>query len=238
MQFKSGGSWIEVCGFSTRLKKQVSFFRIEARNSELFCTALTVSRKDVDAALVEFREWLKIGVFEYTTKGGQIVRLTPAVPLETVILGEIDAGGVAAEFKTRPCEPTDTEVLVIPLEQSTWIEDGSAPGKSLGLLGGVGASVIVEAGVCRVRFRDAPIEQLKCEREKLRKMKSLEPLLTAPQQRIYSLQVDPQEQLVRSLEAEIAAIYSSRIEGSWFIVVRERGTGHLYGTAVIRSGKD
>jgi hypothetical protein len=197
-----------------------------------------VLRKDVDAALAEFREWLKTGVFEYTTKGGHVVRLTPAVPLETVTLKTGDSDGFAAEFKTGPCEPSDTEVLVIPLEQSTWEEDGSAPGKSFGMLGGLSASVIVEAGVCQVQFRDAPVAQLRLEREKLKKMKSLEPLLTAPQQRIYSLELDSQERLIRSLEAQIAALQSSRIDGSWFIVVRERSTGHLFGTAVIQAGKD
>jgi len=236
MHFKGGGSWLEVCGFSTRLRRQVPFFRLEARGSELFCKVLTVPRKDVDAALTEFREWLKTGVFEYTTKGGQIVRLTLAVPLETVTVSV--SASFAAEFKTQPCEPSDTEVFVIPLEQSTWKEDGSAPGKSFGSLNGMRASVVVEAGVCRIRFRDEPIEQLRLERKKLQRMKSLEPLLTAPQQRIYSLELAPQELLIRSLEAEIAALQSGQIEGSWFVVVRERSSGHLFGTAVIRGRGD
>jgi len=238
MKFQSGSNWIEVRGFSPQLSKEVPFFRIEARGLELFCVALTVPRKDVDAALVEFREWLKTGVFEYTTKGGQTVRLTPTVPMETVTLGIGKAGGAAAEFKTQPCEPSATEILVSPLAQATWAESGTGPGEVVGLLGGVEMSILVEKGVCQLQQVDAPFEELQVERERLRQMKSLEPLLTNAQRKIFALEVDPQERLVRSLEAKVAAAHGGGIDGSWLIVIRDGSTGHLFGTAIVRGRKD
>ncbi len=238
MQFVTGPDWIEVRGFSAQLGKQVAFFRIEAKGLELFCAALNVPRKDVDAALSEFRTWLTHGVFEYTTKGGQTVRLTPTVPLEILTLGVGKAGGAAASFKVEPGEPTDGEIMVLPLAQSTWVETANAAGEVEGLLGGVEFSVVIDGGMCTLQQADAPFEQLKIESEKLRQMKSLEPFLTAAQRKIYALQVGPQEQHVRSLEAKVAAAHGGGIAGSWLLVVRGRGSGHLYATAIVRGGRD
>ena len=238
MQFHSGTDWIEVRGFSAQLGKQVAFFRIEARGLELFCAALTVPRKDVEVALAAFRTWLEYGVFEYTTKGGQTVRLTPTVPLETLTLGVGKAGGAAAEIKTEPCDPAEVEIIVMPLAQSTWTESASAPGEVVGLLGGVEMSMVVEGGVCQLQQADAPFEELMIEREKLRRMKSLEPFLTVAQRRVYAYQVDPQDRLVQSLEARVAAAHGEGISGSWLLVLRDRRSGHLYATAIVRGGKD
>lgn len=237
MQFVSGTDSIEVRGFSTQLGKQVPFFRIEAKGLELFCASLNVPRKDVAAALSEFRTWLTHGVFEYTTKGGQTVRLTPTVPLDIVSFGVGKAGGAAASFKTEPCEPTHAEIMVLPLAQSTWVETASAGSEIEGLLGGVEFSIVIDGGMCMLQQADAPFERLKSEIEKLRQMKSLEPFLTAAQQKIYALQVGPQEQLVRSLEAKVAAAHGRGIDGSWLFVVRDRGSGHLYATTIIRGGR-
>jgi len=238
MQFHSGTDWIEVRGFSAQLGKQVAFFRIEARGLELFCAALTVPRKDVEVALAEFGTWLGYGVFEYTTKGGQTVRLTPTVPLETLTLGVGKAGGAATQIKTEPCDPADVEIMVMPLAQSTWAESASAPGEVVGLLGGVEMAMVVEGGVCQLQQADAPFEELKIEREKLRRMKSLEPFLTVAQRRVYAYQVDPQDRLVQSLEARVAAAHGEGISGSWLLVLRDRRSGHLYATAIVRGGKD
>lgn len=238
MQFHAGPDWIEVRGFSAQLGKQIAFFRIEAKGLELFCAALTVPRKDVEAALTEFRTWLTHGVFEYTTKGGQTVRLTPTVPLEALTLGVGRAGGAAAEIKTEPCEPADVEIMVLPIGQSTWAESASAPGEVVGLLGGVEMSLMVEGGVCKLQQADAPFEELKSEREKLQQMKSLEPFLTVAQRKVYAYQVAPQERLVQSLAAKVAAAHGDGIAGSWLLVIRSASSGHLYATAIVRGGKD
>ena len=238
MQFHSGTDWIEVRGFSAQLGKQVAFFRVEARGLELFCAALTVPRKDVEVALAEFGTWLEYGVFEYTTKGGQTVRLTPTVPLETLTLGVGEAGGAATEFKTEPCDPADVEIMVIGLAQSTWTERTSAPGEVVGLLGSVEMSMAVQGGMCHLQQADAPFWELKIEREKLRRMKSLDPFLTVAQRKVYAFQVDPQERLVQSLEARVATAHREGVSGSWLLVIRDQRSGHLYATAIVRGGKD
>lgn len=238
MQFQSGPDWIEVRGYSAQLGKQIPFFRIEARGLELFCAVLTVPRQDVENALKEFRTWLANGVFEYTTKGGQNVRLTPTIPLETLTLGVGRAGGAAAEIKTEPCEPADVEIMVRPIEQSTWTETASAPGEVVGLLGGVEMSLVVESGVCKLQQADAPFEEYKRELEKLRQMKSLEPYLTVAQRKIYAYQLDPQERRVRALQAKVTAAHGDGIAGSWLLVLRDIRSGHLYATAILRGGKD
>jgi len=238
LQFHSGGDWIEVRGFSAQLGKPIAFFRIEAKELEVFCASLTVPRKDVEGALVEFREWLKRGVFEYTTKGGENVRLTPPVPFESVTLGVGKAGGAAVVIQTKPCEPADTEIVVLPQAASTWVETASAAGEVEGMLGGVEMSIAVESGVCRLQQADAPFEELKEQRERLRQMKSLEPFLNAAQRKIYDLQVNPQEQLVQAMEAKVAAAHGGGISGSWLLLIKNRISGHLYASAVIRGGKD
>jgi hypothetical protein len=99
-------------------------------------------------------------------------------------------------------------------------------------------SILIDNGVCQLQQVDAPFEELQIERERLRQMEALEPLLTAAQRRIYALEVDPQGQLVRSLEAKVAAAHGGGIDGSWLIVIKDESTGHLFGTAIVRGRKD